>query len=92
MENAIPVAIDRSIVEVRNFQSKTKIFLESTGLNELWNKMCEQVLENLATFQMNGSGLTFHLIVGLEIHTVEYKPLRGGSYVPLPQFLAAKKL
>jgi len=81
-----------SIVEVRNFQSKTAIVLESTNLNELWIEMIEQILENITVFQMNGSGWTFHSIVSLDIHTEKYKPLRVGSWVPTPKFLANKKL
>jgi len=53
--------------------------------------MCEQVLENVAVFQMNGSGWTFQSFVGHDVHTVKYKPLRGVSWVPLPKFLADKK-
>jgi len=45
-----------SIVEVRNFQSKTAIVLESTNLDELWTEIVEQILENISVFQMNGSG------------------------------------
>ena len=40
---------------------------------------------------MNGSGWTFHAIVSLDIHTVRYRPLRGGTHVPLPKFLAVKE-
>ena len=40
-----------SIVEVRNFQSKMAIFLESTNLNELWIEIVEQILENIAVFR-----------------------------------------
>jgi len=80
-----------SIVEVRNFQSKTAIALETTNLDELWTEIVEQILENSAVFQMNGSGWTFHSIVSLDIHMVKYKPLRGGTYIPLPKFLASKK-
>jgi len=65
-----------SIVEVRNFQSKTAIVLESTNLDELWTEIVEQILENTLVFQMNGSGWTFHPIVSLNIHMVKYKPLR----------------
>jgi len=80
-----------SIVEVRNFQSKIAIVLESTNLDELWTEIAEQVLENIAVFQMNGSGWTSDSIVSLDIHTVKYKTLRGGIYIPLPKFLASKK-
>ena len=53
--------------------------------------MLEQILENISVFQMNGSGWTFHSIVSLEILMVKYKPLRGGTYIPLPKFLTGKK-
>ena len=54
--------------------------------------MTEQVLEDLAKFQVNGSGWTFHSIVALAIHTVEHEPLNGSSWVPLPKFLASKDI
>ena len=40
---------------------------------------------------MNGSGWTFHSTVALDIHTVGYKPLRGGNFVKLPKFLSRKE-
>jgi len=80
-----------SIVEVRNFQSKTVIVLESTNLDELWIEMVEHILENISVFQMNGSGWTFHSIVSFDIHIDKYKPLRGGSWVPTSKFLANEK-
>jgi len=43
----------------------------------------------LAKFEMaTGSGWKFHSIVSLDIHTMKYKPMRGGSWVLLPKFLA----
>jgi len=91
MELIRPTANAQSVIEVRNFPSKTGIVLESTDLYELWNEIMGQILENISIFQMNGSGWTFHSIVSLDIHTVKYKPLRGGSWVPSPKFLADKK-
>jgi len=78
-------------VEGHQFRSKNEIVLESTDKNELWSLLAEQVLEDLAKFQMNGSGWTFHSIVALDIHTVGYKPLRGGTFVKLPKFLSRKE-
>jgi len=83
--------ITKSVIEIKNFQSKSKIILKATNLNELWNEVMEQILENISIFQMKGSGWTFHSIVNFEIHTVGYKPLRGGIHVPLPKFQASKK-
>jgi len=57
MEKVSPTD-ESSIVEIRNFQSKTAIVLESTNLNELWTEIVEQILKNITVFQMNGSGWT----------------------------------
>ena len=80
-----------SLVEEHQFRSKNEIVLESTNKNELWSLLTEQVLEDLAKFQMNGSGWTSHSIVALDINTVGYEPLNGSSWAPLPKFLASKK-
>jgi len=82
----------QSLVEEHQFRSKNKIVLESTNKNELWSLLAEQILEDLAKFQMNGSGWAFHSIVALDIYTVGYEPLNGSSWVPLPKFLARKKV
>jgi len=78
-------------VEEHQFRSKNEIVLETTDKNELWILLTEQILEDLAKYQMNGSGWTFHSIVALDIHTIGYEPLNGSSWVPLPKFLASKK-
>jgi len=85
MEKSIQ-QLQKALLKCDYFSQKQKLF----QTDELLNVFSEQVLENLAIFQMNGSGGTFHSLVGLEIHTARYKPLKGGSYVPLPKFLTAK--
>ena len=79
MERILPTADAQSVIEVQNFQSKTEVVLESTNLGEMWTEIIEQNLENIAVFQMNGSGWTFHSISELQIHTDKYEPLRGGD-------------
>ena len=36
--------------------------------------------------QRNGSGWYFKEVSSLEIHIIDYKPIKGGSYIPLPDF------
>ena len=79
----------QSLVEEHQFRSKNEIVLESTDKNELWSLLTEQVLEDLAKFEMNGR--TFHSIVAFDSHTIGYEPLNGSSWVPLLKFLASKK-
>ena len=73
------------------FHFKTEVNLEGTDSNELFSKMEESVLEYLAKFQRQGINWRFHSILSLNLHTVKYVPLGGSSYLPLPNFLAAKK-
>ena len=73
------------------FHSKTEINLESTNSNELFSKMKETVLENLAKFQRQGSNWRFHSILSLDNHKVKYEPFGRSSYIPLPKFLTAKQ-
>ena len=53
--------------------------------------MVERITEKIATFQSKGSGWRLYSIIRLELHTVRYKPLKGKSYIPLPEELANKK-
>ena len=52
--------------------------------------MTERILENIATFQKDGSPCKLHSIIRLELHTVIYNPLRGETYIPLPKELENK--
>ena len=52
--------------------------------------MIIEILGNLIIYQKKGSGWYFK-VKRLEIHIVEYKPMRGGTYIPLPNFIMRKK-
>lgn len=45
--------------------------------------MIQKLLSELVNHSRNGSGWYFKEIIALEIHTVEYKLLKGISYFPL---------
>ena len=53
--------------------------------------MIIEILGKLIIKKKNGSGWYFKEVKRLEIHIVEYKPMRGGSYIPLPEFITKKK-
>ena len=53
--------------------------------------MIKEILEKIGIFQMNGSGWYFKEVTCLEIHIVDYKPIKGSSYIPLPDFIMKKK-
>ena len=91
MMEKVDLKSGRVIVKESALHYKTEVNLESTDCNELFSKMKETVLESLAKFQRIGSNLRFRLVLSLDLHTVKYVPLGGSSYIPLPDFLAAKK-
>ena len=50
----------------------------------------EEIREKIDNFQISGLGWYFEEVKRLEIHIVEYKPMRGGTYIPLPEFIKKK--
>ena len=52
--------------------------------------MLKEILATLDNYQQNGSGWYFEKMNVLEIHIVDYKPMKGGSYIPLPEFIKKK--
>ena len=73
------------------FQSKTKINLEGSNVTTFLKEMIKEIFNNLSIYQKNGSGWYFKEVVRLEIHIVEYKPMKGRSYLPFPDFIMRKK-
>ena len=73
------------------FQSETHINLEKTDVKVILSQMIREILIKLAVYQKNGSGWYFKEVISFEIHTVDYKPIKGSSYISLPDFLLRKK-
>ena len=49
------------------------------------------MVEEMQNYISMGSGWVLHRVAKLVIHTTEYKPLGGSSYVELPKFIKDKK-
>ena len=71
-----------------NFHSEIEINLPATKKKKLLNDMIEEVLENMAKFQRRGSNWRFEEILKLELHLVEFAPLKGNSWIPLLEAIA----
>jgi len=80
-----------SIQDKAYFNSETHINLESTDVKEILFKVLHSILEKIAIYQKNGSGWYFREIVHFEIHTADYNPMRGSSYIQLPDWIMRKK-
>ena len=73
------------------FTSGIKKNLMSTDLSKLINLCFKNILNDFDAYQENGSGWYFKEVVQLEIHTVEFNPSKGSSYIPLPDWISNKK-
>ena len=73
------------------FHSQIEENLEADDENEIFEEMRDRILENIANFQMQGSNWRFVKVEKLELHFVDYFPLKGSSWIPLPSDLAARK-
>ena len=80
-----------TVIQSSVLYSGIEVNLDGTDEKELYDTMVERIIEKMATFQSMGSGWRLHSIIQLELHTVRYNPLRGETYIPLPEELANKK-
>ena len=72
------------------FQSETHINLEKTDVKVILSRTLREIMEKLADYLRNGSGWYFKEVVSFEIHTVDYKPIKGSSFISLPEFIKRK--
>ena len=73
------------------FNTETYVSLESTEVKVILSQMIKEILEKISIYQRSGSGSYFKEVSTFEIHTVDYKPIKGSSYIPLPDFIMKKK-
>ena len=73
------------------FHSDTHINLAATDVKQILAVMIKKIIDGIEFYQKAGSGWYFKEVVNLEIHTVDYRPIMGSSYIPLPDFIMRKK-
>ena len=73
------------------FHSDTYINIESSDVKEILTEVIHTILEKISIYQKNGSEWYFKEIVHFEIHTADFNPMRGSSYITLPDWIMRKK-
>ena len=73
------------------FSSITQNNYKSSNVEDIYSFAIIHIINDIELFQINGSGWYFKNIDFLEIHTNEFKPIKGSSYIPLPDWLMRKK-
>ena len=91
----ISVKNDKGVEKLENFEAffSTRNYknLKSTNIENLLKKGFSKILTDLEEFKNNGSGWYFKEVLRLEVHTVEYNPIKGSSYIDLPEWIKNKK-
>ena len=73
------------------FLTGTHLNLESTNVDKLIKLCYERIEGHIEVYTEKGSGWYFKEVDKLEIHTVEFNPTKGSSYIPLPDWISNKK-
>ncbi|XP_065662849.1 uncharacterized protein LOC136085468 [Hydra vulgaris] len=73
------------------FGVKSTVILESTDLNKLYEEIKAKILEEMSKFLQENSQWKFVCVKKMDINFITYKPLKGNSYIPLNEYLTAKK-
>ena len=73
------------------FTSGTYNNIKSTDVDKLIKICIDGIEGGIENYQETGSAWYFKEVEKLEIHTVEYNPTKGSSYIPLPGWISNKK-
>ncbi|CAH3178524.1 unnamed protein product [Porites lobata] len=73
------------------FSSGTLYNLKSTNVDKLIKLCYERIEGHIEVYTEKGSGWYFKEVDKVEIHTVEFNPAKGSSYINLPDWIKNKK-
>ena len=69
------------------FNSTTTTILNELDIQDFYDKAVEEILNRIARWISKGSGWVIERILNLYFNVVSYVPLKGRSYLPLPEEL-----
>ena len=78
---------DKKIQKNGYFNSTTDLIINETDIKLAIQASQQQILNKIAQWVSEGSGWTIQLIENHYINIVNYNPLKGSSYIELPQEL-----
>ena len=81
------LAKDEIVYKTAYFNSKPKTIINNTEIPEALQSSKEQILNIIAQWISEGSGWTIESVDNHFLNIVQYKPMKGSSYIKLPQEL-----
>ena len=67
------------------------INVKGSDTDDLYSEMSQVISGKITKFRRTGSNWYLRSVVNLEVHMVDYKPLKGNSYIELPKALRGKR-
>ena len=68
-----------------------RLNLERRQFDQSYRESCEQIAKKVDEFVHKGSGWIFSSVQQIDLHVFKYVPNRGGSYLPLPDWIQRKE-
>ena len=78
-------------VSKATFWSSQEVVLESTDVDETFERMKSKIIEGLVKYSKNGSGWFVVSVEKIQIDKSAYDPVKGSSHIPLPKKIADKR-
>jgi len=81
------LADDEAVYKSAYFNSSAQTIINQTEINNSLQASKQQILNKVAEWISQGSGWTIKSVDSHSLNIVKYKPLKGSSYIHLPQEL-----
>ena len=78
---------DKTVYKTAYFNSKPQIIINNTEIPESLQLSKQQILNMIAQWISEGSGWTIESVDNHYLNIVQYQPMKGSSYIKLPQEL-----
>ena len=78
---------DKTVYKTAYFNSKPQIIINNTEIRESLQLSKDQILNMIAKWISEGSGWTIQSVDNHYLNIVQYQPMKGSSYIELPQEL-----
>lgn len=75
----------------KNFKTQNEVILNATDLGEYFNRASGKIMREMESFEARGSNWALRRIKSLELRLNKYIPLRGASYMELPDVIRKKR-
>lgn len=74
-----------------HFHGRCHILLNNDDIESALRESIMKMFNAFIEYQREGSNWVLDKVLGVTVHIVQYNPIKGSSYLPLPTKLASKK-